>query len=457
MARAAKSLGKRLLVTSGVMMVLAGFLALLLLVSLEYQLSGPFGDSLRVAYMTSRTFLRDALTPRPPSIAEYVNEGPNVVVIVIDCYRADYLDGAAPRLEAFSQTAWRFDLHQSSANWTKPSTGSLFTGLWPRKHGVLRGGTQKLPQQANTLAELMRKRGYATAGFIQGVHIRTVHAFDQGFQFYSDHTWRGSKSLLGQFFSWILKIRPPRFFAYVHFLGTHDPYYYDNDLKGLLSAPPYSSNITFTNDDYIMEVNNGQHLLAADEVAHLTHIARAKAKRVDRQAIGHFLDAFLASPLHENTMVIITSDHGDSFFEHGFVSHGRTVHWPETHIPLVISLPESFTRRLGVPKSGVHDCPTSTVDLFATVLDFAGVSIPGGIDGVSLIPEMGRGGDCERPVISEATADNQVSLAALISGQLKLIVNYRDGVRKLYDLSTDPLWHPELSRHLPERSVGRPR
>jgi len=69
MARAAKSLGKRLLVTSGVMMVLNGFLALLLLVSLEFQLSGPFGDSLWVAYATSRTFLCDALTPSPPSIA----------------------------------------------------------------------------------------------------------------------------------------------------------------------------------------------------------------------------------------------------------------------------------------------------------------------------------------------------------------------------------------------------
>lgn len=420
-------------------------LSLLVFAALELTLSGPLGMSGYVVYRTLRTWVRDLALPPVPSIAGFSNSGPNVVIIVLDCFRYDYLRESAPTLRRFAENAWRFDRYYSQASWTKPSTVSLFTGLLVRKHFVMKGGGSQLPQEALTIAELMQEHGFRTAGFMWNPHLTRRQAFDQGFELYVDDATRGSKSLLLEFFSWIERERPERFFAYIHFEGTHDPYYNDNDLRVLLSAPSYPGDLDFSTLAYKSAVRNGLRL-SAEEAAHLQYVAEGKARRVDRQAVGAFLERFEASGLPENTLLVITSDHGDAFFEHGAVSHGHTVFDEEIHVPLAIRFPPDFARKRSFPMVGRASCPVSTVDLLPTVLDFVGVPPPPGIDGASLVP--GKGGEeaCNRPVISEqALQEGRITGASIVLGDRKLIVDYDERSRALFDLKADPAEARDLS------------
>lgn len=350
-----RSRGLRLLARLAGIMVLS---VLLLFVGLELTLSGPFGMSGYVVFRALRTFARDATIPTPPSLAEFSNTGPNVVILILDCFRYDYLEHAAPRLRAFGEKAWWFERFYVAAPWTKPSTASLFTGLYVRKHFVMKGGGSQLPQEALTLAELMQQQGFTTAGFVWNPHLTRRQAFDQGFDYYADDPRPGSKSLLYEFFSWIEQERPARFFAYVHFQGTHDPYYVDNDLLSLLSAPGYSGDLDFSTVDYKFAVNADGRRLSPQEVAHLKHVAEGKARRVDREAVGGFLKRFEASALPRNTLLVITADHGDSFFEHGSVSHGTLrpgdPRSADAWLPLAVREPALPARLWPEILSGLH-------------------------------------------------------------------------------------------------------
>ncbi len=430
-------------------------LVLALLLVLELRLSGPTGISGYVAYRTLRIFVRNATIPDPPRIDGFSNEGPNVVIIVLDCYRYDYVERASPHLRRFGEQGWWYDQYYAAASWTKPSTASLFTGLHVRKHFVIRGGGTRLPVEALTLAELMSQQGLATAGFVWNPHLTRRQGFDQGFDHYVDRARRGSKSLLYEFFSWLDGERPDRFFAYIHFQGTHDPYYDDNDLFGLLSAPPYEGDIDFSDVEYKFDVQNGLRL-TPDQAAHLQHVGEAKARRVDREAVAAFLERFEASGLADNTMLVITSDHGDAFAEHGAVSHGETVYNEEIRVPLMIRFPPRLARERSFPQSGRASCPASTVDLLPTALDFVGAPIPPEIDGVSLVPRSGGEVECAEAVIAERTSGTEGILgAALVSRDRKLLVDYGDDGRKqLFDLSADPGEQRDLSRGAPSETAA---
>lgn len=424
------------------------------LATLELRLSGPLGISVYLSYRALRNSVRDGIIPSPPSLASFANSGPNVVIVVLDCFRFDYLDGAAPTLREFASRAWSFDRYYASAPWTKPSTASLFTGLVVRRHFVVRTDSP-LPAQALTLAEVLRDHGYTTVGLTwHNPHLSRRQGFDQGFDTYFDDVRpRGSKGLLHRFLSWLAEEQPDRFFAYVHFEGTHDPYPADNTLDVLLSAPEYASDLDFTNVDYKEEVKKGR-ALSPDEAAHLGHLARGKARKVDRLAVRELLIRFENSPLRDNTILIVTADHGDGFYEHGTVSHGGSLFEEEIHVPLVVSFPERFARERGFPQNGRSSCPASTVDLFPTVLDFVGIPAPSGIDGNSVIPQHPPRDSCSRAVVSERFENDRLLEAAIVSRSLKLIVDHRSGDKQLYDLESDAAEVRDLAKERAEAAAS---
>ena len=436
-------------------LAMAALLAVLipasLLLYLEIKLPGPLGQSFDVGYMLLRTAVRDLTIPTPPDLAGLRNRGPNVIVMLLDCYRHDYLDGAAPRLAALAEDAWSYERHYAAAAWTKPSSASLFTGLLPRRHFITRGEGYKLPQEAVTVSEWLQKWRFTTAGFVQGIHLTRIQEFDQGFDHYVDSGKKGSKSLLHEFFRWMHREKPVRFYAYLHFPGTHDAYYYDTDLLPLLQAPGYDGEVDFSNIEYKFEVADGERTLSEEELIHLEEAARIKSRRVDRLAVGEFLDRFLESSYADNTLLIITSDHGDGFGEHGAISHGYTVYNEEIHIPLVVRYPPSFAAERGFDETGEWACPSSTVDIFPTIVDYVGVPMPEGLDGVSIIPSGPPQTACPRPVIAEMAGGGRISSAALVWEDLKLIADYDTlGRFELYDVVADPTEQQDLAAQRPD-------
>ena len=198
--------------------------------------------------------------PEKPGASEIA--GPNVVFVTIDTLRADHLGcygyerPTSPFIDSIAEAGTRFDDPVSAAAWTKPATGTLFTGLHPSRHGALyHGSSLHLPAGMQTLAEAFRERGYATAGFVSNPNIKAIFEFDRGFDVFFDSpvkdtltlacirtSWIGriAMDLLRHQFNWkyendvhqmnrhvggwLAQNHERPFYLYVHYIDPHIPY-----------------------------------------------------------------------------------------------------------------------------------------------------------------------------------------------------------------------------------------
>jgi arylsulfatase len=431
----------------GIAISLLGLLGLGLLV-FEVRLPGPFGSGSRIALHHAALGLTYRLLPEAANIEAFPSPGPNIVLVVLDCFRSDYIQ-VSPELDRLRSSSWWFERHYASATWTKPSTASLFTGVLPRRHTV-GGGDSALPEAAETLAEQLQRAGFATAGFVRNGHLGPEQRFDQGFDHYSDTRQVGSKALIRGFSAWLNEAKPKRFFAYLHFLGTHHPDSQDTDLLPLLRAPRYGDPVSFFSGTYVSRANRGEVALTDAALDNLRFAARNKAGRVDREAVGRLVRLLSESTLLDNTLLVFTSDHGDAFMEHGRLGHGGLPHEAVTRIPLVVRLPGTTAGSREVRSAGRVECLTSTVDLLPTILEFAGVPLRGASDGDSLLGFMDGSASCARDVVSEHTGLGRIRGAALWHDRFKILVDYSTGRSQLFDLRSDPMERIDRTPSMPE-------
>ncbi len=424
--------------------------------------------------------------PRPPSGAR------NAVLIVWDTVRAynlglyGYFRDTTPNLSRWAQKGVKYNSALAPAPWTYPSHTCFFTGQWP-----FRLNTQwnfRLDSPAPTLAEYLASRGYQTAGFSANTNCCTYETgLDRGFAHFEDYAltprsiltrtvpgkwilenlaglgesygvnlgdcydqkWIGLQSRGGQeindgFLDWLGRRRPDRpFFAFLNYFDAHEPFIPPPKYKkrfGLGPTTPADYRFLF---DYVGSAKGSirqQDLLMSrdcydDCIAFL-----------DEQ-LGHLLVALKVQGLLENTDVIITSDHGESFGDHGSFGHSYTVNLDEVGVPLVILSP-------GAPRGREVDSPVSLRDLPATVVDLLGLSADSPFPGRSLASYWGLAPgqvppEITTPAFSEqadATAlqphspvglDNAGFQMSLVASGMHYIRNGR-GAEQLYDLRVDP-------------------
>ncbi len=327
-------------------------------------------------------------------------ETPNVVFVTIDTLRADHLGcygyerPTSPFLDALAAKGTIFEDAVAAAAWTKPATGTILTGLYPSRHGALyHGSSLQLPEGHKTLAESFRDSDYVTAGFVTNPNLKKVFAFDRGFDFYFDSpvedtvtlaSIRASsfgralmKILRHQFnwkyendvfqmnrhiLTWLEANRENPFFLYLHYIDPHIPYappkeYRDRfarDLRGLplfnerkekVGIDLYDAEIRYS-DDGMKELVEGLEALGLDD-----------------------------------TIFVLTSDHGEEFFEHGVLGHGFSLYQEVVHVPLIVRGP-------GVARGRRVAKPVQILDLAATVLELAGTGITRLGDGTSFANAM---------------------------------------------------------------------
>ncbi len=301
----------------------------------------------------------------PERLAERLDalDRPNLLLIVVDTLRADWTtpygfeQDTTPELARWAARGVLFERVRSQSSWTKMSMASLFTSLWPHTHGI-RGPRDGLGPEAVTLAELIREAGYRTYAVQTNGWLAASFGFHQGFEHYVFPIGRGARGLpraslwphadrVYEEFLRLLDAHPDDapFFLYLHFMDVHQ-----------YGAP--SEFKTFGSGD------RGHYLAAI--------------RWVD-DALRRIRESLDDSDHGRDTVVVLTSDHGEEFGEHGVTGHARNVLTTAVWVPLVIRLP--FAADAVRVSTQVR-----SIDLAPTLLDLAGVPRPASFEGVSLLP-----------------------------------------------------------------------
>ncbi len=402
-------------------------------------------------------------------------DAPNVLLLVLDTVRAmqlsayGYARPTSPRLSAFAAEGVRFERAVATTSWTLPSHATLLTGLYP--HELSTGWSTPLDGKPQTLAERFAARGYATGGFVANFRYTThEYGLGRGFHVYNDYalswsTFVGSTAVGGAVIdAWnklahryvlpgrkhgdvvvkeFLDFEEARgarpYFAFLNFFDAHEPY-----------APesPY--------DRLYLDSEPGTRT-TGPELRSDTAAIRALRDAYDGSltsldaALGRLFDELRRRGSLDRTIVVITSDHGEEFAEHGHLSHGNGLHFPSLHVPLVIRWPGG-----GVPRGVVVPTPISLRDVPATLLSLTGDRGVASFPGVPLAPLWSGGSITPSPIVSElyrvpdapswypATAGN---LHSLVANGLHLIAG--PGSREeLYDVMSDPFERHDLSTTL---------
>ena len=403
---------------------------------------------------------------------------PNVLLIVVDTLGAKHLgcygaDVPTPSIDALASAGVRFERAYASAPWTKPSVASLFTSERPATHGV-QGLTESLGDEATTLAELLSQAGYRTHGVISHELIDARYGFDQGFDSYNEkavlgHGGISSNVVTNQALQWLARSGSESDRPFLLFAHYFDPHYVYWDHKAFDLVPKYEGEIHPAMD--IWNLRDRRADLKPEDLDYLRGLYREEVALVDRE-IGRLIDGLEELGLREDTLVILTADHGEELMEHGWLGHTRTLYDELLRVPLVMSLP-------GTIDSATVGQHVSLLDVVPTVMELAARQGPR-IDwqGTSLVPFLADPARAEPrgAVYAEVAfvplqapnangvrefgrnAEKIASLTGVIDERWKLIHNRLSDEFELFDLESDPnemtnLWgrDPNLDSALKSR------
>jgi len=315
-----------------------------------------------------------------------------VVLISIDTLRPDRLGvygnapDVSPRIDALAKDSVVFDQVLALSPWTLPSHMTMLTGLDPVAHGVLRAG-YVLSTRVTTLAEALRAAGFRTAAFTDGGFVHHGFGFGQGFEIYRDAVnpetmVNGFARLLPEALEWMNSTRHEDSFVFIHTFDVHSPYQNgDPEVIARFREQPSGPGPL----DYLLHRfgflhhQKQQRIPEYGRMSELLHDYDAGVFEADR-GVGQVLDLLEETGRLEDALVIVTSDHGESFGDHGvLVGHGVALTDDQLRVPLVLRLPgrEGAGRRL--------DTLADLSDLMPTVLESMHVPVPAEVQGESLL------------------------------------------------------------------------
>lgn len=334
---------------------------------------------------------------------------PSILLVTIDTLRADAIGaigGGAqtPVLDQLIREGTLFDRAVAAAPQTGPSHASILSGEFSYHHGVRNNG-QSLGSNTRTLATRLHERGYATAAFISGFPLNHMFGFDHGFDRYDDDfgasknqfalSERKAEATTLAALAWLKQPRNKPWFAWVHYYDAHAPY-----------EPPAAFRQPGPRGDYL------------GEVAYVDHWLGELVKAVRTTA--------------PNTIIVITSDHGEGLGDHGEFDHGLLLYQSTIRVPLLVIAP-------GIAKVQRSTQPVRSVDIAPTLLDLTGATGDQELDGVDLRPTLSGAVQEIPPAYSEtyfgSLTYGWAPLRSLQAEQWKRIESVGG---KLFDLAHDP-------------------
>jgi len=396
-----------------------------------------------------------------------VNRPPNIILIVLDTVRKDHLScygskrETTPNIDRLAGQGVLFTNAVSTASWTLPSHASMFTGLYPSTHKATFAKAHIedvtaltkvnfLDEKFTTLAEVLKDHGYSTGGFVAAAWCRAVFGLGQGFDVYSDDYrspgGRTAREINDDAFEWLKNQKKTPFFLFINYFDAHSPFDPPQPHKTLYQDDPDSK------DGYILENKTISYVIK--NKTKLPNVLREKILAlydgeihyVDSE-VGRLVAFFKTLKVYDNSIIIITSDHGESFGEHYLMDHGRALYEELIDVPLIIIGPNT-------PKAVRREFLVQNVDFMPTILDLLKIEIPLSCQGKSFL----------KPMMSQDTSPTRMSAFSEASAEQNWIKDYGErfnrnqksirtkewklirssnGEIELYQISTDPeeLWN----------------
>ncbi len=345
------------------------------------------------------------------------NRDANVVIITLDTTRADrigiygYKPARTPNIDAIARKGVRFENAYTPVPLTLPSHCSIFTGTIPLYHNVRNNGRYRLPEEIDTLAEMLRRLGFVTAAFVSSFTVDSRFGLDQGFDTYNDnlpvkkglvktyHSERPAELVFEDFTSWFetFSRKNKKFFAWVHFFDPHMPYSPPEPFKTRFKKP-YDGEIAYM-DVYV----------------------------------GRIIDLLEEKQVLRNTLIVIAGDHGEAFGEHGEFGHMMFCYEENLRVPLI------FYCSSRLPGNKKIVSRVNLTDILPTILHFLDITVPSHLDGMSLLPLI-KGKTIEERVFYVESLFPQESLGcAPVKGLIKGDYKFIDLPKpELYNLQKDP-------------------
>ena len=333
----------------------------------------------------------DLVVWRVPRARPFKLARKNVILISLDTVRADHLGfmgherATSPNLDRLAARGVYFTQCISQAPWTTPAHFSILTGLYPSTHGgnqPFQAQSRRVPRGLSTLGAILGRAGYVPVAFTGRGSISASFGFDQGFDFYNE-TQDGAdgqgdvRLVVDKALAWLERNRERSFFLFLHTYEPHHPY-----------LDPY-----FVRREALAETDEDALALARYD---------GDIRRADHH-VGRLLDWLEQTGLLAETLIVVTSDHGEEFpgdrgRRLGKIRHGHSLYDEQLRVPLVVwGLDER-------PASGRVDVQVRSIDILPTVLDALGLEVPADVQGASLRPLVAGRSVEPRPAYSEATS-----------------------------------------------------
>lgn len=389
------------------------------------------------------------------------DQPPNVLLVSLDTLRADHLSSygysrvTSPNLDEWaSRSAVLFENAIVSFPGTLPSHASMLSGLWPFATGL--GHAGKVPRSVDLLAERFRRAGFHTRAITGGTYLHPAYGFEQGFDVFRYWTDPGApaerelEDSVDRFVRWVTDGPAPPWFFFLHTYEVHTPFRARQPFLEQYGGPSIAGGDLGVSYAAATAGGSGPDaarmpvLLGTDPPRPVSRdeliAAYDAGVRYTDQQLGRVLTALRTANLDRDTIIVVTSDHGESLGEGGRLGHGN-LYDTDLHAPLMIALPRGERGGTRVTDQ------VSTVDLVPTLIELAGLPEDPELDGISRVPDLyGQQSAGQR----DAWSYSHDGVALRISSRLKYIYRYNvlradAGEEELYDLVRDPLEENNLA------------
>jgi len=353
----------------------------------------------------------------------------NVILIALDTLRLDHLGiygyakNTSLNIDKLTSSGIVVKKATTQATYTLPSFMSVFTSLYPSVHSIGNiDDNQSLNLGIITLPEILHKNGYYTNAFVDAPYVGSFYGFSRGFDSFDEKSvLEGNGGIAARnerIYPLLDNLKSKKFFLFLHYMDIHAPYGQSEQYVSAFEKN-YSGNVDLTNkQEEDLRILN----LTTDDWNHIVAGYDGNILYTDYY-LGQLFSKINQLGLSNNTIIIIFSDHGEELNEHGSLGHGYTLFEEVTHVPLILSIPHSYSRTLNQP--------VELIDIAPTLLNILGIPAPSQFQGIDFLNSP----ISNRTIHSELGSAN---LSSIRMNNIKVIYNRTSDKLSLYNLDSDP-------------------
>ena len=374
----------------------------------------------------------------------------NVLLIVIDSLRKDrmstygYARDTTPHITRLAREAVTYTRAISQAPWTTPSIAALLSSRYPSTLGI-EDTRSVVPEVFALLPEVLRDAGYATGAIVSHSFASSDWGFAQGFESFDESNILGHDAVTSRSISDLATQRiddwgaDRPWFLFLHYFDPHFSYTEHSGFSFREEASEYTGPLS--SGMLFHDLNSIRRDLTEADLEELARYYDSEIAFTDQQ-IGRVLDHLRDTGAFDETLIIVTADHGEEFLDHGKLGHAKTLFEELVGVPLVIKFPGA--------RAAVVKQPVGLIDLYPTITEMVGVAAPSSLRGRSLVDTASGRLRVPDEVFAETSRHSE--LRGLVEGSHKLVLDLETDEARLYDLSTDPFEREDVTMREPERA-----